>query len=192
MGLLNSPRACSIGHQCCSVLRFPQRRQAIRLHMSSTYNQPLECIQVSQFVPVDRHVVPEPRFRHAVDRKANPLIHRYEEIKQHKRKDAGVDKRRRKNCQNPGVHGVAEKGSLQPSVLLLDFLGEPYLPVAQFDLSSQEIRRDAGTRTNFEYLGRCRDRQGPSERYRFRRPSANNQTGKASGVQDSSRRNTSA
>jgi hypothetical protein len=133
MGVLNSPRVLD----WTPVLLRPSSdlhnvgQQSVGIRAVHTI-QPLKRIQISQFVPVDRHVVPAPRFRHAVDRKANPLIYRYEEIKQHKRNDAGVDKRRRNNCHNPGVHDVAEKGSLQPSVLLLDFFGEPYLPVAQF------------------------------------------------------------
>jgi hypothetical protein len=91
----------------------------------------LESIQVAQSLAVNRDVVPSARFRYAVDGKANGLIDGNEQVQQYKWNENSVDKWRGKNREKSGMQDVTEQGSFQPAVLLLDFLGEPDLAVAQ-------------------------------------------------------------
>jgi hypothetical protein len=74
--------------------------------------QRLEDIQVSQFAPVNRHIVPAPRFRYAVNGKANRLVHRNEKVKQHKRNNTGVNKWRRQDHEESGTQQVTKERSL--------------------------------------------------------------------------------
>jgi len=136
MGVLNSPRVLDwapvLLRPSCDFHNVGQQSVGIRAVHTI---QPLKRIQISQFVPVDRHVVPAPRFWHAVDRKANPLIYRNEEIKQHKRNDAGVDKRRRN--KSASLITVGKKisdgvNSLKPIELGLPVVHKPTLKELNF------------------------------------------------------------
>src|SRR5579862_2239118 len=88
-------------------------------------------VQVSQFVPVDRDIVPAARLGDAVDGKADGLIHRNEKIQQNKRNNHSINKWRRQNREDSGMQDVSRQRSFQAAMFLLDFLGEPDLALAQ-------------------------------------------------------------
>src|SRR4029077_5837540 len=133
MDMLNSPRVLD---RAPVLLPSPGnfhdvRQQPIGIRAVHAI-QTLECIQITQFVPVDGHVIHAPRLRYAIDGKTNGLVGGNKEIEQRKRNDAGVNKWRRQDHEESRLQHVAEKRSLQPPVLPLDFLGEPDLALAQF------------------------------------------------------------
>lgn len=95
MGVLNPPRVLD---GAPVLLRSPGD-----FHGVGEYTVPvravqavesLESVQVSQFVAVNRNVIPAARFGDAVDGKANGLIYGNEEIKQYERNNNTIDEGR--------------------------------------------------------------------------------------------------
>ena len=68
-----------------------------------------ESVQVSQFVAVNRDVIPAARFGYAVDRKANRLIYGYKQVQQDKWNDDGINEWRRKNREDSGMQDVTDQ-----------------------------------------------------------------------------------
>src|SRR5271154_3735612 len=113
--------ACNFDHVC----QHPVGVRAIHAI------QPLEEVQISQFVAVNCDEVLTASFRNAIDRETNGLVNGNKKIGQHERNETSVNERGGEDREESGMQNVTGKRGLELSVLALDVLREPDFAIPQ-------------------------------------------------------------